>query len=112
MGDNSQEPGHICKSNFTLVMSFWPTGAAASILVTWFFCPWVLGKTSETITTLLQAQILQGTPGVGCATKKEECQVPVPCTVGGLCMVQLCLGAASSFPAEQMGAAGERRGAL
>lgn len=63
-------------------MSFWPTGAAASILVTWFFCPWVLGKTSETITTLLQAQILQGTPGVGCATEKEGCQVPVPCTVG------------------------------
>lgn len=31
---------------------------------------------------------------------------------GGLCMVQLCLGAVSSFPAEQMGAAGERRGAL
>lgn len=31
---------------------------------------------------------------------------------GGLCMVQICLGAASSFPTEQMGAAGERRRTL
>lgn len=44
--------------------------------------PLVVGKTSETIRTLLQAQILQGTPGVGCAQDKEGCQAPVPCTVG------------------------------
>lgn len=44
--------------------------------------PLVLGKTSETIRTLLQAQILQGTPGVGFAKEKEGCQAPVPHTVG------------------------------
>lgn len=31
---------------------------------------------------------------------------------GGLCVLQICLGAASSFLTEQMGAAGKRRGTL